>query len=762
MGKYVSDFQPRDMLHAVVVRSPVAHGRLVSVDRREALRRSDVRAVVMAQDLADLGVGSIPVGAVVPEQRAMTYPVLARDKVWYAGQPIAVVVASNRYSAEDAAELVHVEIEELPAVTDTLAALHSDAPLLNEDWGTNIAARYVIEGGEVDRAFERAAHIGSDRFRIQRQAGCPMETRGAVATYDPTSDQTTAWISTQAPHHTAALICEVCGWSQNRIRVVAPDVGGAFGTKEPLQAEELIVCVLARHLRTSISWIEDRAEHFLSTVHAREQVWDVELAADPDGKLLGARGRVISNVGGHLSNNGIAPALKGVSMFPGPYDFDNIRVEVLGVLTNKVPGGAYRGFGAPQAAFVMERLVDDLAADADMDRAEFRRRAFIRPAGLPRTTATGRRYDSGDYARALDTALHLIGYLRFPAAQRELRAQGRYLGLGIASFVMVAGLAPSSVLGASGATLGGHQSALVRMDPTGTVTLFIGTSSQGQGHATTLAQICAEVLCLDPSHDIKVISGDSVFTPDDPSGAVGSRVASVGGTAVAAASDRLRRKLVRLAAHLLEASESDITLADKRAFVRGAQAHGMGFPELAMAAHLGHDLPAGMLAGLTEQWTHEPENSNYPYATHAGIVEVDGETGEVRVLRYVVANDSGTILNPLIVEGQIRGGVAQGLGGALLEHIPYDANGQCPTSLMDYLLPLATDIPDVEIELSETSAPEVPAGIKGAGEIGTIGPMAVVGNAVTDALRPIGVTVTELPLDEDRVWRLVQHAPKPD
>jgi carbon-monoxide dehydrogenase large subunit len=747
------------MLEAVVVRSPVAHGRLLSVDKEEAVSRPSVRAVLTAQDLTDIGVGSIPVGAVVPEQRSMAYPALANDKVWYVGQPIAVVVASNRYSAEDAAELVHLEIEELPVVTDTLAALRSDAPLLNEDWGTNIAAWYVIEGGQVDRAFEGAAHVVSDRFRIQRQTGCPMETRGAVATYEPASDQITAWISTQAAHHTATLICDVCGWSQNSIRVVAPDVGGAFGTKEPLQAEELIVCALARHLRTSIRWIEDRAEHFLSTVHAREQVWDVELAADSAGRLLGARGRVISNVGGHLSNNGIAPALKGVSMFPGPYDFDNIRVEVLGVLTNKVPGGAYRGFGAPQAAFVMERLVDDLAAETGTDRAEFRHRAFIRPDRLPRTTATGRRYDSGNYAHALSTALRLIDYQKFFAAQQELRARGRYLGLGIASFVMVAGLAPSSVLGASGAKLGGHQSAVVRMDPTGTVALFVGASSQGQGHATTLAQICAELLCLDPRQDVKVISGDSVFTPDDPSGAVGSRVASVGGTAVAAASDRLRRKLVRLAAHLLEASESDITLADKRAFVRGAQARGMGFPELAMAAHLGHDLPAGMLPGLTEQWTHEPENSNYPYATHAGIVEVDGETGEVRVLRYVVANDSGTVLNPLIVEGQIRGGVAQGLGGALLEHIPYDANGQCPTSLMDYLLPLATDIPDVEIELSETSAPEVPAGIKGAGEIGTIGPMAVVGNAVTDALRPIGVTVTELPLDEDRVWRLVNTHP---
>jgi aerobic carbon-monoxide dehydrogenase large subunit len=759
MGRYVADIQLPDMLHAVIVRSPVAHGRVVSVDTAGALRMPEVRAVVTAQHLGELGVDSIPVGAVVPEQMSTTYPALAEDKVWYAGQPLAVVVASSQYSAEDAAELVRLEIEELPSITDTLAALRPDSPLLNEAWGTNIAARYVIENGDVDGAFNQADHVISERFRIHRHAGCPIETRGAVATYDPIKDETTAWISTQAPHHTAALICEVCGWSQHRLRVVAPDVGGAFGTKEPLQPEELIVCVLARHLRTSIRWIEDRREHFLSTVHAREQVWDIELAADSDGRLLGARGRLVSNVGGHLSNNGIAPALKGASMFPGPYDFDNFRLEVLGVLTNKVPAGAYRGFGGPQAAFVMERLVDELAVQARLDRAELRRRAFIRPEAFPRTTASGRRYDSGNYAEALETALQLIDYQNFPALQRELRAQGRHLGLGIASFVMVAGLAPSSVLGASGAKLGGHQSALVRMDPTGKVTLFVGTSSQGQGHATTLAQVCADVLCVDPQHDVKVTSGDSVFTPDDPSGAVGSRVASVGGSAVVMASTQLRQKLLRIAAHLLEASESDIELADGRAFVRGAEARGVGFHEVAMVAHLGHDLPEGLLPGLAEQCTHEPENSNYPYATHAGVVEVDVETGQLRILRYVVANDCGTVINPMIVEGQIRGGVSQGIGGAFLEHLSYDADGQCPTSFMDYLLPLATDLPDIEIHLSETPAPHVPGGMKGVGETGAIAPMAVVGNAVADALRPMGVKVTDLPLDGDRVWRLVRDAP---
>jgi carbon-monoxide dehydrogenase large subunit len=757
MGRYVADLHLPDTLHAVVVRSPVAHGRLISVEKAGVLNRSDVRAVVTAEDLGRLGVGPIPVGAVVPEQRSEAYPALGSDKLWYVGQPIAVVVASNRYAAEDAAASVNVEIEELPVVTETSAALRPDAPLLNEDWGTNVAARFVIEGGEVDRVFEHAKHVVSERFQIQRQTGCPIETRGAIATYEPTSDQVIAWISTQAPHHTAALVCEVCGWSQNRLRVVAPDVGGAFGTKEPLQAEELLVCVLARSLRASVSWIEDRAEHFLSTVHAREQVWEIELAADANARLLGARGRVISNVGGHLSNNGIAPALKGASMFPGPYDFDNLRLEVLGVVTNKVPGGAYRGFGAPQATFVMERLVDELAAAANMDRAKFRRGAFIRPDGLPRTTATGRRYDSGNYGRTLEAALQLIDYECFPTMQQELRAQGRYIGLGIASFVMVAGLAPSSVLGAGGTKLGGHQSALVRMDATGTVTLFIGTSSQGQEHATTLAQVCAEVLCLDP-HDVRVISGDSVFTPDDPSGAVGSRVASVGGPAVAMASARLRDKLVQIAAHLLEARASDVELADKRASVRGTQAKGIRLDELATAAHLGHDLPEGMLPGLAEQCTYEPENSNYPYATHAGMVEVEMETGHVRVFRYVVANDSGTVVNPLVVEGQIRGGVTQGLGGALHEHIAYSSEGQCPTSFMDYLLPVATDVPDIEIQLSETPAPQVLGGIKGVGEIGTIGPMAVVGNAVADALQPIGVKVTELPLDGGRVWGLIQQA----
>jgi aerobic carbon-monoxide dehydrogenase large subunit len=758
-ARYVADIDVPGAAHVSVVRSPMPHGVLVSVDASEALRVRGVVRVVGAEELDSLGVGPIPVGMVLPGQRCRDYPALARHKVWYVGQPVAVVIADDPYLAEDAAARVRVEIDELPPVSDTLAALEDDAPLLNEAWGTNVAATHTVENGDVDRAFEEADVVMSERFRIHRHGGCPIETRGTVATYDAASDEVTAWMSTQSPHHSATLICEVCGWPEHKVRVIAPDVGGAFGTKEPLQAEELLVCVMARELGRPVRWIEDRREHFLSTVHSREQVWDVEWAATSRGRLLGVRGRLVGDMGGHLSNVGMGTALQAAAMFPGPYEFDNLRLDVVGVVTNKVPSGAYRGFGAPEAAFVMERLIDLLATETDRDRADLRRETFIAAKALPRRSATGHVYDSGDYDKTLTAALQRIDYEGFPLRREEARRQGRHLGIGIGSFVMAAGLAPSAILGMGGATIGGYESAVVRIDPTGKATVLVGTPSQGQGHATTLAQACADVIGLDPESDVVVRAGDSETTPYDPAGAIGSRVGQVAGAAVVLAARRVRDKLASLAAHRLEASEADIELADGRAHVRGSESMGVALADLARAAHLGHDLPDGMLPGLEARVTHEPSGSSYPHATHAAVVELDVDSGQLSVLRYVVANDSGTVMNPTIVEGQIRGGVAQALGGALLEHLPYDEDGQLlATSFMDYLLPSASEVPDIEIELSETAAPAVPGGMKGVGEAGAIAPMAVIGNAVADALGEYGVSVTRMPLDLDRVWNLAEAA----
>jgi carbon-monoxide dehydrogenase large subunit len=434
-----------------------------------------------------------------------------------------------------------------------------------------------------------------------------------------------------------------------------------------------------------------------------------------------------------------------------------MRVHILGAVTNKVPAGAYRGFGRPQATFVMERLVDVLAGRLGLDRAEVRRRNFIPPDAQPYRNALGHVYDGGDYARAFDRALELLGYEDFAARKAAARQRGRLLGVGFVPFVMEAGLGPSRMIGVGGHMTGTYETVVIRMDPTGKAAVYSGSASQGQGHETVLAQVCADRLGLDPERDVVVVLGDTGTTPYCPASAIASRVGSVAGAAVLLAANRLRDKLTRLAAHLLEAHEADIEIAEGLAYVRGARDRALSVQEVASAAYLGFDLPEGMLPGLEVTETFDPLASTFPYATHAAIVEIDPETGGLAILRYVVVQDCGTMINPAVVEGQIAGGVAQGIGGALLEHLIYGSDGQpLTTSFMDYLLPTAAEIPDIEIEHLQTPAPEIPGGMKGLGEAGTVAPAAVLGNAVADAL---GVPVTELPLDPDRLWRLI-HPPR--
>jgi carbon-monoxide dehydrogenase large subunit len=504
-----------------------------------------------------------------------------------------------------------------------------------------------------------------------------------------------------------------------------------------------------------VKWIEDRREHFLATHHAREQVWNVELAADEEGRVRGVRGRLLYDSGGHCSNHGIGPALLAAGMMPGPYAIRNYRMEIVGVVTNKVPSGAYRGFGAPQAIFVLERLLDRLAGRLGLDRADVRRRNLIPADAMPYESITQHRYDSGDYRQAFERLLELVDYPGFHARQDDACKDGRYLGIGIVPFVMAAGLAPSSILGPAGVAYGNYETAVVRMDPSGKVTIFTGVSSQGQGTATTLAQACAERLGVDPERDVVVVQGDSALTPYSPAGAIASRVAVVAGPAVLLASDKLAAKLRRIAAHLLEANDSGIELADGRAFPRGLPATGIDIAELAREAYRGHNLPDEIPPGLEESHLFNPAASTYPYGAHAAVVEVNPDTGKFEILRYAVVNDSGTMINPAIVEGQIYGGVAQGIGSAKLEELVYNDDGQLQTmSFMDYLLPTAADVSEIELELQETRAPEVPGGMKGVGEIGILAPTAVLANAIVDALSPLGVEVDELPLDPGRIWQL--------
>lgn len=755
-GRYTDDVHIPGMLHAALVRSRVAHGLLRGIDARAALALDGVHGVLTAADLAALGVGELTVNWLQADQRNVSNPVLATDRVLYAGHPVAIVVADSRYVAEDAADLVVLDIDDLPAVVGTEDALEADAPLLYPDWGTNVFAQAILEGGDVEASFSTAPICLSGRLRIQRQAAVPMESRGSLADYDSTTDEVVLWTSTMTPHLVRTMIAQTCGWPEHRLRVVAPDVGGSFGPKDHAYPEDVLVCVLARRLGRPVKWIEDRREHFLATFHAREQVWDVELAADEQGHVLGVRGRIIYDSGGHSSSHGIGPAVVAAAMLPGPYGIRNYRMEVVGVVTNKVPSGAYRGFGAPQATFVLERLLDRLAGRLGLDRVDVRRRNLISADAMPYESITHHGYDSGDYGQAFERLLELVDLAGLRTRQQQAWEEGRYLGIGFAPFVLAAGLAPSRVLGSAGVAYGNYETAIVRMDPSGKVTVFTGASSQGQGAATTLAQACAERLGVDPERDVVVVQGDTALTPYSPAGAIASRVAVVSGPAVLFAAEKLAVKLRRIAAHLLEASESDIELADGRAFPHGSRAAGLDIAELAREAHLGHNLPDEIPPALEESHTFSPSTSNYPYGAHAAVVEVDPDTGTFEIVRYVAVNDSGTMMNPMIVEGQICGGVVQGIGSAMLEEIAYDDAGQLQTlSLMDYRLPTAADVPDIELELLETPAPDVPGGMKGAGEVGIVAPTAVLTSAIVDALSPLGVEVDELPLDPSRIWHLI-------
>jgi carbon-monoxide dehydrogenase large subunit len=740
------------------VRSGRAHGRLISVDTTAAREAPGVRAVLGHAEIAALGAGPLKVGWNHPEQRLTETELLPSDMVRWVGQPIVVVLADSAYEAEDAAELVELEIEDLPPVTSVDAALADGAPRVYEDWPDNVLVEYFDGPGASDEVFDAAPVRIRERFVHQRQAASPMESRAALATYDADEEQVTAWISTQLAHHAREVICDVAGWPEHQLRVITPDVGGGFGLKEPLYAEDVLVCLVARHLRRPVRWIEDRREALIGSSHCRECTWDLELAADDQGKILGLRGDLLYDIGGQPTAVGIGPARIGADMLPGPYHIEAYGVRVQGVVTNKTPTGAYRGYGGPEAAFAMERLMDLLAGRVQLDPAEVRRRNFLDPEQFPYTTPTQHVYDSGDYERSLDLALERIDYAGFAERRRESEQRDRLRGIGICSFVQSAGLPSSRVVGMAGMDHGNHETITVRMDATGMATVFTGVSSQGQGHRTVLAQICADVLGLDPERDVLVRQGDTETTPYSAASAIASRVASIAGATLLNASGQLKDKLVRIAAHQLEAAEVDIELAEGHASVVGSGAAGVPIGGLARAAILGFDLPEGMEPGLEATATFDSPGGTYPFGSHVAEVEIDPATGALVVLRYVVANDCGTVLNPTIVEGQIAGAVAQGLGGALLEEIVYDEGGQILTAtFMDYLLPTASEVPLVEIEHTCTPAEHVPGGIKGVGESGTLGPPAAVANAVADALGPGAPIVNRLPLTPPAIWALVRQ-----
>ena len=748
-GAFVDDLRLPGQLHMAVWRSPVAHALVGRVRLEPAL---GLPGVVDAFDVNAFG-PSPPVFATVVSHESLKscpqFP-LAKDRVRYVGEGVAVVIAETRAIAEDALEQVEVDLATLDVVASVEAAMAPTAPRLHEQAMDNICAGWTIRLGDVEAAFKRAHLVIRERVAMQRYTGVPIEARGVVAHLDPISGELVMWVSGQWPHTTRTLAARMLRISEDLIRVVTPDVGGGFGVKEEFYPEDLLVAFAARRLGRPIKWIEDRREHFLSVVHAREQVHELELAVQRDGIILGLHDRILTDMGAYVRALGfVNPSLAAASV-PGPYAIKDVLIESAAVLTNKSPASAYRGAGQPEATFARERLFDIAAHRLGIDPADFRRRNLLPADALPIDTGLRSvdgpvRFDSGDFTLALDSALRVLDYPRLKEKQAVLRRQGRLPGIGLAVYAQITGSGP-------------FEGADVRVSSDGRVTLVTGAVDIGQGLATALAQIVGDELGV-PMQDVIVSCGDTARIPHGV-GTYASRAAVMAGNAAAAAASRVRAKAIELAAALLEIGPQDVEWRDGAASVRGVAGRSLSLAELAEACRPGaSQRPPEIEPGLEARFYYEDDNPPFAYGVHAVVVDVDRETGLVRLERYVVVSDAGRLINPTIAEGQIVGGLAQGLGGALLEELVYDADGQLlASSLLDYALPAARHLPMVEMLHLQIPTPLNPLGVKGLGEGGAVGAHAAVANAVADALLPLGIEVRTTPLSPARLARqLLAH-----
>jgi carbon-monoxide dehydrogenase large subunit len=747
-GRYLDDIHLPGMVHAGFVRSPHAHARITRIDVAAASALPGVVAVLTA---AALGVAGKPTPQFAPSPllaQNRTQHVLASQAVHYAGEAVVLVVADTRAIAEDAANLVEVGYEPLAPVAELAAALDADAPRAHEGAPDNRVATLRAKFGDIDQVFGRAAHVFRERI-TQHRGGChAMECRGVIGTEDPISRQLLVWSSTQAPYMVRRALAQFLGADETRIRVVAPQVGGGFGPKAGVYAEEFAIALAAMKLRRPVKWVEDRREHFMSTTQQRDQIWDLEVAADAKGRMLGVRGRCLHDNGAYVPYGLILP-FTSVGPFPGPYALAALDVTLDAVFTNKVPTTPVRGAGRPNVAFVLERLADRVARELKLDRAEVRRASFVPRDAFPYATGMKARdgspvsYDSGDYHGCLDAALARVE--DFPARQAAARLKGKYLGLGIASYVEDTGLGP-------------YEGAQVMVEPNGKVVITTGAAAQGQGHHTVFAQIAADILAV-PIESVSVVSADTGSFPRGI-GTIGSRIAVLGGSSVHVAATRVRDKAVKVAAEMLEAAEADLTLDDGRVRVAGTD-RSVGLSEIAqrLAGFSGVAMPAGVEPGLTADGYFQARAQTFANGSNVCEVEVDAATGAVKILRYVVAHDCGRLINPMLVDGQIRGGVAHGIGNALYEHMLFDDQAQpITTSYGEYLLPIASDMPAIEVIHMETPSPLNPIGVKGAGEGGTIPAAACVISGIEDALAPLGVTLAEQPVSPQRLVELIEAA----
>ena len=747
------------MLHMAILRSPAAHARITGIDTAEAARMPGVLAVVTGADLADEQ-GSLPCAwPITADQKAPAAPSLAVDKVNFAGEAVAVVVARSAYEAADALEAIDVDYEDLPVVLDMAAAAEDGATLVHEDLGSNVSATWVFDSKEagtgegVDDAIAGAEVLIKRTFRQQRLIPSFMEPRSVVV--DPTGEQFTMWSATQIPHILRLMLALTLSVPEHKVRVIAPDVGGGFGGKLQVCPEEIITFLVARKLGKPVKYTETRSESLMAAHHGRDQIQKLELSARRDGTVTGLKVELLADMGAYLRLVSPGVPILGAFMFNSIYKFPAYRFTCHNVFTNKVPTDAYRGAGRPEATFAIERLMDELAVELGMDPMEVREKNWIKHEEFPFTTVCGLEYDSGNYEAATAKAKELFGYDALRAEQKRRRDSGDtvQLGLGISTFTEMCGLAPSRVLGSLSYGAGGWEHAAVRMLPSGKVEVVTGSSAHGQGHETAWSQIVSDQLGI-PFEDIEVLHGDTQSSPKGLD-TYGSRSLTVGAMAVLKAGEKVIEKAKRIAAHMLEADEGDLEFTGGKFTVRGTESS-VGITDVALAVFAAHDLPDGVEPSLDSEATFDPDNFSFPHGTHLCATEVDTETGQVTIRSYVCVDDIGAVVNPLIVEGQVHGGLAQGIAQALFEEAVYDESGTLTTgTFADYLLPSAADLPSFTTDRTETRSTTNDLGVKGVGEAGTIASTPAVVNAVIDAVRHLGVTDIEMPCTPMRVWTAI-------
>lgn len=759
-GRYTDDIKLPGQTYAAFVRSPHANATINSIDASAALALPGVHAVLTGEDMKAAGVNPIPPGWLHAGIKIAEYRALAVGRVSHVGNAVAVVIADSPRIARDAADLVNVDYTDHPAVVDGKAALAAGAPQVHPEIPGNVVFSWQLgDAAATDAAIAGAATVVRQHLVNQRLIANAIEPRASLANYDAANDELTLYVTSQNPHvHRLIMGAFVLGLPEQRFRVIAPDVGGGFGSKIFIYPEEVTVAWASKTIGRPVKWTATRSESFLTDAHGRDHDTDVEMAFDGNGKIVALKVKTIANLGAYLSL--FAPAVPTYlygTLLSGQYNIPAIHVDVTAAYTHTTPVDAYRGAGRPEATYVLERTLDVAAAQLGIDPAELRRRNFVAPDAFPFQTAVALQYDSGNYEPALDKALQLIDYKARRAEQDAGRKNGKYIGIGLSAYIEACGLAPSHIVGSLGAQAGLFESGVVRIHPTGKVTVLTGSHSHGQGHETTFSQIVAQELGCSID-DVEIVHGDTGRVPFGM-GTYGSRSGAVGGAALYGSLQKVKEKGRLIAAHLLEAAPEDVDFAGGNYFVKGSPSKAKGFGEVALAAYLAHNLPPDMEPGLEATTFFNPSNFVFPFGVHIAIVEVDAETGQVQLQRYLAVDDFGNVINPMIVDGQLHGGIAQGAGQALWEGAQYDGNGQLLTgSMMNYGLPKAEFLPMFETDRTVTPSPVNPLGVKGAGEAGTIASTSAVANAVIDALSPFGITHLDMPLTPSRIWSAINSA----